>query len=314
MSSWIASALKKLKFCGLPFGLWIRFLAMSGHQPTAIFLIECPDQPGLVALVSDFVHQHHGNIVDLDQHTDYETNTFLMRIEWELKGFNLNENEISAGFNPIAKKFKMHYSLHFSNQALKMGILVSKYQHCLYDLLVRWTLNEIRVEIPIIISNHPDLEVVARHFDIPYKTVSIHKENKREAEATQIKILKEHKVDFVVLARYMQILTKDFIKEFPQAIINIHHSFLPAFVGGKPYHQAYSRGVKIIGATSHYVTEDLDQGPIIEQSVARVSHSDRVEDLIRKGRDQEKIALAYAVRMHTEHRILAYQNKTVVFE
>lgn len=279
-----------------------------------MLLIVCPDQPGLVATVSEFVHQHNGNIIDLDQHTDHETSTFLMRIEWELGGFNLGPEETEQKLSDLAKKFQMDYSIHYSEQKCKMSIMVSNYQHCLYDLLVRHTLEEIDVEIPVIISNHPDLKEVAKHFNIPFELVEVNKNNKKEAEAKQIQILKDNNVELVVLARYMQILSKDFVSQFPNQIINIHHSFLPAFMGSKPYHQAYARGVKVIGATSHYVTAELDAGPIIEQSVTRVSHMDRVEDLIRKGRDQEKIALAFAVRMHTEHRILPYGNKTVVFE
>jgi len=281
---------------------------------TAILLIVCPDQPGLVATVSQFVHKNGGNIVDLDQHTDYETGTFLMRIEWELKGFSLDRPQLEKGLKPLIQKYKMDHELHYSLDRLKIAILVSKYRHCLYDLLVRRELKEIEVDIPIILSNHPDLEDVAQHFDIPFFLIPVPKDKKSEAEAKQIKKLKDHKIDLVVLARYMQILSKTFVDHYPNAIINIHHSFLPAFVGSRPYHQAYSRGVKVIGATSHYVTENLDQGPIIQQSVTRVSHLDRVEDLVRKGRDQEKTALAYAVRMHTKHRILTYQNKTVVFE
>lgn len=287
---------------------------MSNQYPTAILLISCPDQPGLVATVSEFVHQHQGNIVDLDQHTDYENNTFLMRIEWELQGFALKPTALVQALKPLAQKYQMNYRLHFSNEVLKMAILVSKYSHCLYDLLVRCAVGEIHAEIPLIISNHPDLKEVAKHFEIPFHHIPVSSEKKAKTEEKQLQLLKKHQIDFVVLARYMQILSADFINEYPNAIINIHHSFLPAFIGGKPYHQAHARGVKIIGATSHYATADLDQGPIIEQSVTRVSHKDRVEDLIRKGRDQEKIALAYAVRMHAEHRILAYQNKTVVFE
>jgi formyltetrahydrofolate deformylase len=287
---------------------------MAAKKDTAILLIVCPDQPGLVATVSEFVHQNGGNIVDLDQHTDYETSTFLMRIEWELKGFALDRNELEKSLQPLSKKFKMKYGLHFSSDRLRMALMVSQYRHCLYDLLVRCALEEIQVEIPLILSNHADLKDVARHFEIPFHVVEVSKENKREAEAKQIQLLEKHQIDLVVLARYMQILGKDFVDRFPHRIINIHHSFLPAFVGSHPYHQAYARGVKVIGATSHYVTEQLDQGPIIEQSVTRVTHLDRVEDMIRKGRDQEKTALAFAVRMHCEHRIATYGNKTVVFE
>lgn len=287
---------------------------MPPDKNTAILLIVCPDQPGLVAKISEFVHQNGGNIVGLDQHTDYETSTFLMRIEWELEGFSLDRRGLAEALKPLGQGLKMKYSLHYSSDRLRMALLVSKYRHCLYDLLVRWALEEIKVEIPLILSNHPDLKEVAEHFDIPYFVVPIEAETKSKGEAKQIELLKEHRIDLVVLARYMQILSKKFVGEFPNGIINIHHSFLPAFAGSRPYHQAYARGVKVIGATSHYVTEALDQGPIIEQSVTRVSHLDRVEDLIRKGRDQEKTALAYAVRMHSEHRIICYGNKTVVFE
>lgn len=287
---------------------------MASEKETAILLIVCPDQPGLVATVSEFVHQNGGNIVDLDQHTDYETSTFLMRIEWELKGFRLDQKDLDKSLQPLTKKYKMKCGLHFSSDRLRMAIMVSQYRHCLYDLLVRCALEEIKVEIPLILSNHHDLKDVAEHFDIPFHVVEIPKDNKKEAETKQIQLLEKHRVDLVVLARYMQILSENFVERFPQRIINIHHSFLPAFVGSRPYHQAYARGVKVIGATSHYVTEQLDQGPIIEQSVTRVTHMDRVDDLIRKGRDQEKTALAYAVRMHCEHRIVAYGNKTVVFE
>lgn len=280
----------------------------------AILLIVCPDQPGLVAEVSNFVHGNDGNIIFLDQHTDPETKTFLMRLEWELNQFKIPQEDIEEHWNKIATKYRMKYQLHFSSHRPKIALMVSKYQHCLYDLLVRCALDEINAEIPLIISNHEDLKKVAEHFSIPYYFIPVNQENKSKAESEQISLLKDQKVDLVVLARYMQILSPKFIDNFPNQIINIHHSFLPAFKGGKPYHQAYQKGVKIIGATSHYVTEDLDMGPIIQQSVTRVSHTDTVDDMIRKGRDQEKVALAYAVRMHTQHRILTYNNKTVVFE
>jgi formyltetrahydrofolate deformylase len=287
---------------------------MSSPKSTAILLIVCPDQPGLVATVSEFVHKNQGNIVALDQHTDYETGTFLMRIEWELEGFNLSRAELNKGLEKLAEKYRMEHSLYFSDQLCRTAVFVSKYRHCLYDLLVRRELGEINIEIPLIVSNHPDLEGVAKHFDIPFHLIEVSKEDKRKAEAKQLKLLADHQIQLVVLARYMQVLSANFVSRYPNAIIHIHHSFLPAFKGSKPYHQAYARGVKLIGATSHYVTEDLDQGPIIEQSVARISHFDRVEDLVRKGRDQEKTALAFAVRMHAERRILTYNNKTVVFE
>ncbi len=280
----------------------------------AVLLLVCPDQPGLVANFSEYVFKNHGNIVDLDQHTDYETNTFLMRLEWELKQFDMDRKELADDLERLAARFRMKHSLYFSDQRSRMAILVSKYQHCLYDLLVRHTLGELDVDIPLVLSNHPDLRQVAEHFSIPFEVVEISAANKGEGEKKQLKILRDYKIDFLVLARYMQILGPDYVRAYPNAVINIHHSFLPAFIGGKPYHQAYARGVKIIGATSHYVTEELDNGPIIEQSVTRVTHRDRVDDLVRKGRDQEKIALAFAVRMHVEHRILTYGNKTVVFE
>ena len=237
-----------------------------------------------------------------------------MRLEWEMKGFSLSREELKVELDKFSNKFNVRYTQYFTDQRLKMAIMVSKYKHCLYDLLVRHNLGELNVDIPLILSNHPDLESVASHFKIPFKIIEVLAQNKKQAEAKQIEILKQNQIDFVVLARYMQVLSPSFVEAYPNAIINIHHSFLPAFIGGKPYHQAYARGVKVIGATSHYVTAELDNGPIIEQSVTRISHRDRVEDLVRKGRDQEKIALAFAVRMHLEHRILTYGNKTVVFE
>ncbi|HCU23743.1 MAG TPA: formyltetrahydrofolate deformylase [Deltaproteobacteria bacterium] len=287
---------------------------MPSPKNNAILLLVSPDQPGLVSAISDFVFQHRGNIVDSDQHTDFETGTFLMRLEWEMDGFALDRPTLAAKLKPLAEKFQLQHSLHFTDRRCRMAVLVSKYQHCLYDLLVRHTLRELDVEIPLILSNHPDLQEVAEHFNIPFHHVAVTPQNKKEAEARQLALLKEQRVDLLVLARYMQILSSDFVAAYPNAMINIHHSFLPAFIGGKPYHQAYARGVKLIGATSHYVTAQLDEGPIIAQSVTHVSHKDRVEDLVRKGRDQEKLALAYAVRMHAERRILTYNNKTVVFE
>jgi len=287
---------------------------MGAAKNNAILLIVSPDKPGLVSALSEFVFKHNGNIVDSDQHTDFETDTFLMRLEWEMGDFKLDRAALPRELEPLVKKFQLRHQLHYSDERCRLAILVSKYQHCLYDLLVRHTLGEIDVEIPLILSNHPDLREVAQHFGIPFEVIPVTAEGKAGAEKKQLALLKDKGVDLVVLARYMQVLSPDFVEAYPNAIINIHHSFLPAFIGGKPYHQAYARGVKLIGATSHYVTAELDNGPIIEQSVARVTHRDRVEDLIRKGRDQEKIALAYAVRMHVERRILTYHNKTVVFE
>lgn len=287
---------------------------MPSAVDNAILLIVSPDKPGLVSAVSEFIYKHHGNIVDSDQHTDVETGTFLMRLEWEMAGFTLDRAQLKAELEKLAQRFQMEQSLHFRDQRSRVAILVSKYRHCLYDLLVRRELGEIDVDIPLILSNHADLKEVAQHFGIPFEVVPVSEATKDEAEKKQLQLLRDHRIDLVVLARYMQVLSPAFVAEFPNAIINIHHSFLPAFIGGKPYHQAYARGVKLIGATSHYVTAELDNGPIIEQSVARVTHRDRVEDLVRKGRDQEKSALAHAVRMHIERRILTYNNKTVVFE
>jgi len=264
--------------------------------------------------MTNFVFQLGGNIVDSDQHTDLETGIFFMRLEWEYDRLRLARALLLKKVKDLTSRFKMRYELHFKEDRERMAILVSKYGHCLYDLLGRQQLGEMEVEIPLILSNHPDLKPVADHFGVPFHVIPVLSGNKEKAEARQLALLKKHRIQLVVLARYMQILGPSFVKAYPNRIINIHHSFLPAFIGGKPYHQAYARGVKVIGATSHYVTENLDEGPIIEQSVVRVSHRDRVEDLIRKGRDQEKVALANAVRMHLEHRILAYGNKTIVFE
>ena len=287
---------------------------MAVAVDNAILLIVSPDKPGLVSAVSEFVFKHHGNIVDSDQHTDVETGTFLMRLEWEMGGFKLDRAQLKQELDKLALRFHMNHSLHFRDERCRVAILVSKYRHCLYDLLVRKELDEIEVDIPLILSNHADLKDVAGHFGIPFEVVPVTEATKVEAEKKQLQLLCDHRIDLVVLARYMQVLSPNFVAAYPNAIINIHHSFLPAFIGGKPYPQAYSRGVKLIGATSHYVTAELDNGPIIEQSVARVTHRDRVEDLVRKGRDQEKLALAYAVRMHVQRRILTYNNKTVVFE
>ncbi len=280
----------------------------------AILLITCPDQPGIVTTVSSFIFKQGGNIVDSDQHTDLETGIFFMRLEWELENFKLSKAAFYKKIKIFTQKFNMRMELYHTDQRSRMAMMVSQYEHCLYDLLVRRVLGEIEVEIPLILSNHPDLKPVAQHFKVPFYYIPVKKGQKDKAEAKQLALLRSEKIDFVVLARYMQILSSKLVKAFPHRIINIHHSFLPAFVGGKPYHQAYARGVKVIGATAHYVTETLDEGPIIEQSVVRVSHRDRVEDLVRMGRDQEKVALAHAVRMHLEHRILTYNNKTVIFE
>lgn len=281
---------------------------------TAILLMHCPDQPGILAMVTDFINVNGGNIIYLDQHVDRDENVFFMRTEWELKNFIIPQNKIEEYFNTLyASKYNMYFRLYFNEYKPKMAIFVSKMSHCIYDLLARYTAGEWNVEIPLIISNHPDLEDVGRRFEIPYHIHSITKENKAEQEAAEIALLKKNKIDFIVLARYMQIITENLIKQYPNRIINIHHSFLPAFVGAKPYHAAYERGVKLIGATSHYVTTDLDAGPIIEQDIARISHKDSVQRLIRKGQDLEKIVLSRAVEKHIQRKVLTYKNKTVVF-
>ncbi len=280
---------------------------------SATLLISCPDRKGLVASITDFIFKNEGNILHLDQHVDVEDNVFFMRVEWELSNFKIWRRDIAETFKPLADSFDMTWQLHFNDDIPRMAIFVSKQSHCLYDILSRWQSGEFNVDIPLIISNHPDLAVVAEQFNIPFHLFKITKDNKAEQEEKQLALLEENRIDFVVLARYMQIITHDFIGHFPQKVINIHHSFLPAFVGAKPYHQAYARGVKIIGATSHYVTADLDAGPIIEQDVTRVTHKDSVRDMVRKGKDLEKSVLARAIWYHMQNRILVYNNKTVVF-
>lgn len=287
-------------------------------KPSAILLISCPDRKGEVAAISDFVFRHGGNILHADEHADEESGLFLMRVEFDPKDFDIDlsqpsVSDFSKAFTPIADAFAMKWRLALSSHRPRMVIFVSKYDHCLVDLLYRHQSGELHCDIPLIISNHPDNQAVADFYKIPYAVVQVTKENKTQAEERIESLINEHKPDFMVLARYMQILSTDFVNRYPQRIINIHHSFLPAFIGARPYHQAFERGVKLIGATSHYVTEVLDDGPIIEQDVVRVSHRDTVEDLIRKGRDLEKVVLSRAVRWHVENRVLVYGNKTVVF-
>ncbi|MBF2006202.1 MAG: formyltetrahydrofolate deformylase [Chlorogloeopsis fritschii C42_A2020_084] len=282
-------------------------------SPTATLLISCPDQRGLVAKFANFIYSNGGNIIHADQHTDFAAGLFLTRIEWQLTGFNLPRELIAPAFNAIAQPLQAQWELHFSDTVPRIAIWVSQQDHCLLDLIWRNRAKEFTAEIPLIISNHPHLREMAEQFGIDYHYLPITKENKIEQEAKQLEFLQQYKIDLVVLAKYMQILSADFITKFPQ-IINIHHSFLPAFVGANPYHKAFERGVKIIGATAHYVTSDLDAGPIIEQDVVRVSHRDEVEDLIRKGKDLERVVLARAVRLHLQNRVLVYRNRTVVFE
>ena len=282
-------------------------------QQTAILLISCPDQKGLVAKFANFIYDNGGNITHADQHTDFEAGLFLTRIEWQLKGFNLPKDLIAPTFNVIAQPLNAEWELHFSDTLPRIAIWVSRQDHCLFDLIWRYNAKEFHAEIPLIMSNHPDLQPVVEQFGIDYHYLPITKENKQEQEIKQLELLHHYKIDLVVLAKYMQIVSADFIQKFPQ-IINIHHSFLPAFIGANPYHRAFERGVKIIGATAHYATPDLDAGPIIEQDVVRVSHRDEVNDLIRKGKDLERIVLARAVRLHLQNRVLVYGNRTVVFE
>jgi len=280
---------------------------------TAILLLTCPDRKGLVATISDFVYRHNGNILHADEHGDAESGLFLMRVEFDPSEFDIKFSEFSQHFSPISEKYQMNWRLAQSNHRPKMAILVSKYDHCLVDLLYRHKSGELACDIPIVISNHPDNKPIADFYQVPFTVVPVPRDNKREAEQKIFSLLHQHQPDFIVLARYMQILPAEFLAEYPQRIINIHHSFLPAFVGAKPYHQAFVRGVKLIGATSHYVTEVLDDGPIIEQDVVRISHRDSLDDLLQKGRDLEKVVLSRGVQWHIENRILVYGNKTVVF-
>lgn len=285
-------------------------------EPTAILLLHCPDQQGIISEVTRFITDNDGNIVYLDQYVDREDGMFFMRIEWELKEFTIPREKIEEYIRTLyGQRYDMTFHLYFSDVRPRMAIFVSKMSHCLYDLLARWKAGEWNVDIPCIVSNHEDLRYVADQFAIPYYVWSIKKDhsNKAEVEEAEMKLLREKKVTFIVLARYMQIISDEMIGAYPHHIINIHHSFLPAFVGARPYHQAWERGVKIIGATSHYVTAELDAGPIIEQDVMRVSHKDTPESLVLKGKDLEKIVLSRAVTKHIERKILTYNNKTIIF-
>ncbi len=285
-------------------------------RPSAILLLHCPDQKGIISEVTKFITDNKGNIVYLDQYVDRQDGMFFMRIEWELDNFLIPREKIEEYISTLyAQRYQMTFNLYFNDRRPRMAIFVSKMSHCLYDLLARYKAGEWEVEIPCIISNHEDLRYVAEQFDIPYYVWSVKKDhsNKAEVEEAEMKLLKEKNVTFIVLARYMQIITERMINAYPHHIINIHHSFLPAFVGAKPYHQAWERGVKIIGATSHYVTTDLDAGPIIEQDVVRITHKDDPNSLVLKGRDLEKIVLSRAVTKHIQRKILTYHNKTIIF-
>ncbi len=281
---------------------------------TAVLLIVCPDRKGLVAAIANFLYQHNANILHADQHQDKEVALFLMRVEWDLDGFDLGLHKFEEAFGPIAAEYRMQWRLALSSVKPRMAIFVSKYDHCLADLLYRWQAGELYCDIPLIVSNHPDTHWLAEAYKVPFQHIPVNKDNKAEAERQQQALLEHHRVDFVVLARYMQVLSPEFIRSWQHRIINIHHSFLPAFHGAKPYQRAFERGVKLIGATGHYVTEVLDDGPIIEQDVTRISHRDDLDDLVRKGADLEKVVFSRAVRWHIDNRILVYGNKTVVFD
>ncbi len=280
----------------------------------AILLLSCPDKKGIVAGVSNFIFKNGGNIVHADQHTSVGSKTFFMRIEWELNGFRIPRREIGAAIAPLANRFGMKWDLRFTDEVPRMALFVSRHVHCFHDLIMRRRMGEFRAEIPLVVSNHLDLKPLARQFGLKFMHFPITPANKARQEEREIRELERHRIDLVVLARYMQVLSNTFVEAWRNRAINIHHSFLPAFAGGKPYQQAYERGVKIIGATSHYVTENLDDGPIIAQDVIKISHRDSVDDIVMKGKDLERVVLARAVRLHLENRILVHGSKTVVFE
>lgn len=282
-------------------------------RPTAILLINCPDQRGIVARLSSFVYGHDGNIVDSDHHSDLQAGRFLGRIEWELAGFALGRQELRRALEEVAGAMGGHWELHFSDVVPRIALWCSRQEHCLLDLLWRHQAGELGAELAFVLSNHDGLRRHVEPLGIPFHVVPVTAETKAGQERRELDLLRRERVDLVVLAKYMQVLSPAFLRAFP-AVINIHHSFLPAFAGAQPYHQAHARGVKLIGATAHFVTDDLDAGPIIEQDVVRVSHRDTVEDLVRKGKDVERLALSRAVRLHLQHRVLTYDNKTVVFE
>ncbi len=284
------------------------------RKPTAILLIDCPDRKGLVAAIGEFLYRHNANILHADQHQDPERNAFLMRVEWDLAGFDFDLAEFPEKFAPLAAQHGMRWRLERSDRPHRLALFVSKYDHCLADLLYRHQSGELACEIPLVIANHPDAERWATFHKIPFHMIPVEPGKKAEAEAKQLALLRENQIDLVVLTRYMQVLSPQFVEQYPLRVINVHHSFLPAFSGAKPYHRAFERGVKLIGATSHYVTEELDEGPIIEQNVVRISHRDTLDDLLEKGRDMEKVVLSRAVRWHIDHRILVYDRKTVVFD
>lgn len=287
---------------------------MKKNELTAILLFSCPDRIGLVSRISHFIFERGGNIIDLDEHVDPEEQIFSIRVAWDMNNFSIPPSDLKEAFTPLAKEFKATWDIKFLEKKIKIAIFVSKYDHCLHEILWRNKTGEFRIDISLIISNHADLETLANQYQIPFYVFPIAKNNKVDQELEELKLLAEHHVDTIVLARYMQILSPEFVKNYPNKIINIHHSFLPAFIGSNPYKQAYQRGVKIIGATSHYVTEALDEGPIIAQDIVRISHKDNLKDLIRKGRDLERMILARALHFHSEHRVFVQGRKTIIFE
>jgi formyltetrahydrofolate deformylase len=287
---------------------------MAENHLTAILLLSCPDRIGLVSRISHFIFERGGNILDLDEHVDREAKLFFIRIAWDMAQFSISASELDEAFAPLCKEFKAEWQIKFLDKKPKIALFVSKKDHCLQEILWRHKMGEFQAELSLIISNHPDLEPLSNQYAIPFHHFPISHENKLEQEKAEIRLLKAKGVETIVLARYMQILSPQFTKAYPNQIINIHHSFLPAFVGGNPYKQAFERGVKLIGATSHYVTDALDEGPIIEQDITRITHKDSVKDLIYKGRDLERLVLARALRAHLEHRVLVYGRKTIVFD
>lgn len=286
---------------------------MSNDNSTAILLLSCPDRKGLVSEISYFVSNNGGNITDLDEYVDQEKKVFFIRIAWDMKDFKISADKLNETFFPLAEKFNADWEINYSNVKPRLAVFVSKYDHCLQEVLWRHKIGEFKADIVAVISNHPDLENLAEHYSVPFYHFPITKGNKAEQEQKEIELLHELKVDTIILARYMQILSNKFVAEFPNRIINIHHSFLPAFIGGNPYKQAYERGVKIIGATSHFVTENLDEGPIIVQDIIPISHRDSTKDLVRKGRDLERLVLAKAIHCYLNHRVLVHRGKTIVF-
>ncbi len=287
---------------------------MNNEKLTAILLLSCPDRIGLVSRISHFIFERGGNILDLDEHVDPEEKDFSIRVAWDIRNFSISPSELKEALIPLTKEFKATWDIRYLEHKANVAIFVSKYDHCLQEILWRNKMGEFQIEISLIISNHPDLESLADQYQIPFYLFPITKENKNDQEKKELKLLAEQNIDTIVLARYMQVLSSNFVKKYPNEIINIHHSFLPAFIGSNPYKQAYQRGVKIIGATSHYVTEELDEGPIIDQDIIRISHKDTLKDLIRKGRDLERLVLARALHHHLEDRVLVNGHRTIIFE